>query len=439
MPPTGTEFGRNQVELSRKEIDHLVNRGLARTFEYVLANSPFYRKRFRVSGLQQGDVKSVKDLTQLPFTSKQDIAEAGREMWCVSPDDVIDVSTTSGTTGAPTLYPMTRGDIERLGYNEALCFDCAGLTKKDTVLLAVTMDRCFIAGLAYFEGLRRIGATVVRVGCASPMMALSMMEKLDATAIVSVPSFLKKIADHAAEKNLDLTKSSVKKLVCIGEPVRTRTFELTPLGRQITQSWGAQIYSTYGVTELATSFCECGAGRGGHLLPELIWAEIVDDQGRATPAGQVGEIVATTFGVEAMPLMRFKTGDCSFVINEQCTCGRWTARIGPIVGRKNQMMKIKGTTVFPAAVQAVLDGIEEVAGYVMVVTSESSLSDQLEIIAAVKADEARTRRKIQEHLQAELKVTPSVRIADLNQVESLQQKQDYRKKNIFIDRRSQNP
>lgn len=426
-----------EAGLSPQKITEHADSGIANTFAYAYAHSPFYRKRFKEEGLQPNDVKSVEDLKRVPLTSKQDIAEAGRHLWCVPGKKVVDISTTSGTTGAPTLYPMTQNDIERLGYNEFLSFSCVGLTKKDTVILAVTMDRCFMAGLAYFEGLRKIGATTVRIGTASPIMVLNLMGRFGATAIVSVPSFLKKIAGYAVEKGLDLAKLSVNKLVCIGEPVRAKGFKLTPLGKHISEAWGAKAYSTYGVTEIATSFCECEAECGGHLHPELVWIEILDEKNEPVEEGQVGEIVATTIGVEAMPLLRFKTGDCSFMLRKRCSCGLWTPRIGPIVGRKNQAMKIKGTTVYPAAVRSVLDGIEEIKDYVMIATSQDTLSDKLEIIVAVSGDGPKMERIMREHLQAELKVTPCVRLAGIQEVESLQQREDYRKKQVFIDRRSE--
>jgi phenylacetate-CoA ligase len=300
------------------------------------------------------------------------------------------------------------------------------------------MDKCFMAGLAYFEGLRRIRAATIRVGSGPVAMLLSLLERLQPTAVVSVPSFLKKVAGYAAEKGFDLAGSSVSKLIFIGEPVRTADFQLNSLGEYIAKAWGASLYSTYGVTEMATSLCECEAGRGGHLHPDLLYLEIIDEEGRGVEDGQVGEIVATTFGVEAMPLLRFRTGDCSFLVRERCTCGRWTPRIGPILGRKNQAMKLKGTTVYPAAVQRILDATEEVSDYVLIVTCEAPLSDQLEVVVALKgpvAAEEAARRKLQEKLQGELKVTPSVRIASAAEVEHLQNLDSFRKKHIFIDRR----
>lgn len=433
----GNREGRSRPEeaLTPQETARLLDEGVARTAAYAFANSPFYRERFEAAGLQPRDVASARDLLRLPPTSKHDVAVQGERLWCVPRRRVVDVVTTSGTTGLPTLYPMTEADIRRLGRNECLSFRCAGITADDTVLIAVTLDKCFMAGLAYFEGLRQIGAASVRVGSGSPGMLLGLAERLGATAAVSVPSFLGRIASHAAERGFDLACLPVRKLICIGEPLRDASFRLTPAAEALSRAWGATLYSTYAATELATSFCECDAGRGGHLLPELLHVEILDEAGQGVPDGQVGEVVATTIGIEGLPLLRFRTGDLAFLERERCACGRWTPRLSPILGRKHQMMKLKGTTVFPAAVQRALAGVEEIADYVMIVTSSAPLADELEVVAAVRGGGAAAAQRIRDALRGELKVTPSVRIAPIEEIVRLQGPETYRKKRLFIDRR----
>ena len=424
------EFHWEQADIVRAR-----DRGIKRTVAHAYERSPFWRGRLSQAGLSPRDVESADALSAIPLTHKADLADSGRDLWCVPLEQVVDVVTTSGTTGSPTMYPMTEADIHRLGYNEYLSFLCAGITPADVVLLAVTMDRCFMAGLAYYEGLRQIGATAVRVGSGSPAMLLSLVQRLGATAIVSVPSFLKVITTYAKEQKLVRESCPVTRLIGIGEPVRDAGLALTPLARDLEAAWGAQVYSTYGATEIAGSLCECAAGRGGHLHPELLHIEILDDRGRPVPQGQVGEIVATSLGVEAMPLLRFCTGDLSYVISEPCSCGRRTPRIGPILGRKHQMLKIKGTTVYPAAVQRALEAIPQVTEFVMIATSSDPLSDHLEVVAAVTREAHEAERRIETHLQGEIKVTPAVRIASIEEVTGLRGDGSLRKKRVFIDRR----
>ena len=347
----------------------------------------------------------------------------------------VDVSTTSGTTGVPTLYPLTASDLDRLGHNELLCFQQAGLRPGDIVILAVTIDKCFMAGLAYFEGLRRLGVTAVRVGAGSPAMLLSMTQRLNATAIVSVPSFLKRVAAYASQRGINLAQSTVRKLICIGEPIRESSWRLTSMGAQIAEAWDAQVYSTYGITELACSLCECAAGKGGHLLPQLLHIEILDDAGNAVPDGQQGQLVATTIGVTGMPLVRFATGDITFLTRERCECGIWTPRIGPILGRKDQAMKLKGTTIYPAAVQVALQGIAQIADYVMIATAPTPLSDELEVVIALRGEFPNAHEIIQENLRGALKVSPNIRIASMEEIRRLVDSTELRKQRAFIDRR----
>ena len=336
-----------EPDLNPQKIDAVLDRGVAATVAYARKNSPFYRRQLA----EFPEIRGVADLAQIPLTTKKHVSESNDRFWCIPREKLLDLCTTSGTTGVPTLYPLTQGDLDRLAQNEFLCFRRVGLSPSDLVILAVTIDKCFMAGLAYFEGLRRLGAAVVRVGAGSPAMLLSMIERLNPTAIISVPSFLKRVAAYADQQGRDLARSTVRKLICIGEPVRNPDWTLTPLGSQISQAWNAQVFSTYGNTELASSLCECGAGQGGHVHPQLLHVEILDDAGRPVPDGREGQLVATTIGVEAMPLIRFATGDVTFLTRQRCPCGIWTWRIGPILGRKDQAMKIKGTSVYPAAVQ----------------------------------------------------------------------------------------
>jgi phenylacetate-CoA ligase len=409
----------------------MLDQGIAATVAYARAHAPFYQRKFASAPV----ISTVAELQTLPLTTKAEVSQFNEQFWCGGRDSFVDISTTSGTTGIPTLYPLTLSDLDRLGHNEYLCFQQAGLSPGDVVILAVTIDKCFMAGLAYFEGLRRLGVTAVRVGAGSPAMLLSMVERLKPTAIVSVPSFLKRVAAYAAQQGIDPAQSTVRKLICIGEPVREGNWSLTPLGTQIARAWDARVYSTYGVTELACSLCECDAGMGGHLHPQLLHVEILDDAGNPVPDGREGQLVATTIGVCGMPLVRFATGDMTFMTHERCDCGRWTPRIGPILGRKDQAMKIKGTTVYPAAVQRALQGVERIIDYVMIATAPTPLSDELEVVVALRGDVTGAEELIREKLRGELKVCPAVRIASLQEIHAMVHSTELRKQRVFLDRR----
>jgi phenylacetate-CoA ligase len=425
-----------EADLPPTKISAILDRGVAAAVAYARKHSPFYRQK--LAGAPE--VHGIAGLQSLPLTTKRELSESNEQFWCTPRETFADLCTTSGTTGVPSLYPLTSADLDRLGLNEFLCFRRVGLAPGDLVVLAVTIDKCFMAGLAYFEGLRKLGVSVVRVGAGSPAMLLSMIQRLRPTAIVSVPSFLKRVAEYASQQKFSpqkfsLAESTVRKLICIGEPVRQPDWSLTPLGGQIAQAWNAQIFSTYGITELASSLCECPAGRGGHLHPQLLHAEIVDDAGRPLPDGREGQLVATTIGVEAMPLIRFATGDMTFMTHDRCECGLWTPRIGPILGRRDHAMKIKGTTVYPAAVQRALQGIEQIIDYIMIATAPTALSDELEVVVAWRGESNHAHDLIREKLRGELKVCPTIRLATPAEIQSLGDSRELRKQRVFVDRR----
>jgi phenylacetate-CoA ligase len=244
------------------------------------------------------------------------------------------------------------------------------------------------------------------------------------------------VAEQANQNGFSLNSSSVTKLICIGEAIRDKNFELTNMGRHLSEQWCAQLYSTYGLTEIATAFCECQYGAGGHFHPELVYIEVLDDDGNNVADGEVGELTATTIGVEAMPVLRFRTGDCSFINRSRCACGMETWRVGPILVRKKQMMKLKGTTVYPTAVQQVLENIDGITGYVMIARSDELLSDELEILVSVKDMFAgEIKNIVTQHCQSQLKVKPNVRVVDLKKIEGLQDSGMKRKRVLFIDER----
>ncbi len=394
------------------------------TYRHAAMHSPYYRELFR-------GTDAVPNLSEVPTVDKSVVSGRNLDFLCVPHERVVEVVTTSGTTGKPLLWMLSEPDLQRLAHNEQLSFECAGLTARDTVLVAVAMDRCFMAGLAYWLGLREIGCGVVRTGAASPMLVLEMIERAKPTAIVAVPSFLRVIAGKARETEFDLPSCSVKKAICIGEPVRDAALALNASGRAIETAWGARTYSTYGVTEIANSLCECEAGAGGHLHDKQLHIEVLDDAGNPVGEGKLGEVVATTFGVEAMPLIRYRTGDCAMLFREPCACGRITPRLGPILGRKNQKLKFKGATLYPSALQSVLEEMDGVEAFVIVARTESELSDTVEVLVKATVQLPHLR----EVIQARTKIIPKIRLASSEEIEALQMPPQARKRRTFVDLR----
>ena len=406
---------------------------LSRHVALCARRSPYYRTLFKQNGIDAASL-TMDTLTGLPPTDKTAFAEHNDEFLAVQPSKVVDIVLSSGTTGKPTRVMYTERDLQRLAHNEELSFASCGLTAADIALLTCTMDRCFIAGLAYFLGIRALGAAAIRNGHGTLTGHTDIIASLRPTVIVGVPSFLRKLGRHLAEHGMDPASSSVRKLVCIGEPVRDRHMNLLPLGRDLETIWKASVHSTYASSECITSFCECTACRGGHLHPDLAIVEILDDDNRPLPPGRVGEIVLTPLAIQGMPLIRFKTGDVGFLLTEPCACGRLSPRLGPILGRKQQMMKVRGTSLYPQAVFAVLDDIPGLGEYYLDVQSHDNLSDELTLHLGDRPGRPSVEH-VQERLQAGLRVRLAIVVDPEERLRQHVFSPESRKPVRFVDRR----
>ncbi|MBI4838999.1 MAG: AMP-binding protein [Nitrospirae bacterium] len=399
---------------------------------YIFNISPYYRRD--LNGIDLNKI-TLKNLSSLPFTDKSAFENHNNELLAVPASEIVDIVLSSGTTGQPTKIMYTENDLKRLAYNEELSFAGCGINSDDTVLLTCTMDRCFIAGLAYYLGIRALGAAAVRNGLNSFESHMEIINRLKPTAIVGVPSFLHKLGLFLQSKGIEPRKTNITKLVCIGEPLRDRDLSLLKMGGYLEEIWGAKVFSTYASSETITTFCECTAQKGGHLHPELAIAEIVNDNGEVLPPGEIGEVVVTTFFIEGMPLLRFKTGDVSLLIDEPCGCGRFSPRLGPIIGRKKHMIKYRGTTLYPQAVYSVLDEMGEIAEYYIAVTSDFDLSDALKVYVSIKNNSC-SAEMIMDKLQAHLRVRPEVIISSEEEIRTQVFAGNSRKAIRFIDRRT---
>lgn len=393
---------------SMAEIKTFQEQKLRETLRFVSQHSPFYKKRFADSGISVSDIKTVEDLQKLPVTTKADLQQFNDDFLCVPPNKIIDYATTSGTLGDPVTFGMTDNDLERLAYNEAISFDCAGIKEGDVVQLMTTIDRRFMAGLAYFLGLRKMKVGVIRVGAGIPELQWDSILKYKPTYVITVPSFLLKLIEYAEAHGIDYNNCGIKGAVCIGESLRNQDFSLSTLSRKITEKWNIKLFSTYASTEMSTAFTECEYANGGHHHPELIVVEALDDHNNPVPEGQPGELTFTTLGIEAMPLVRFKTGDIVKLHTEPCACGRNTLRVGPVIGRKQQMIKYKGTTLYPPAMTDVLTGFGNIENHIIEIYTNDLGTDEIVIKLAVKEETEEFLHEIKDHFRAKLRVTPKI-------------------------------
>jgi len=419
-----------------REIKKFQEQKLQELLAYLENNSPFYQKVFRENNINISDIQTLEDLQKIPITTKNDIQQHNDDFFCVTPDKIVDYSTTSGTLGDPVTFGLSDNDLERLAYNEAISFACAGIQKGDVVQMITTIDKRFMAGLAYFLGLRKMGASVVRMGPGIPELQWDSIFRYRPKYLITVPSFLLKMIDYAEKHGIDYKNSSVYGAVCIGESIKNQDFTDNILSRKIKEKWDIKLFSTYASTEMSTAFTECEEQVGGHHHPELIITEILDDNGNPVKEGESGELTITTLGVEAIPLLRFKTGDIVKAHDEPCKCGRNTMRLGPVIGRKQQMIKYKGTTLYPPAMNDILNDFEGILCYQIVIQSNEIGLDEIIIKISTDSDSESFVSEVRDHFRAKLRVSPKIELVDFDILSKTVFNPNSRKPIAFIDLRN---
>jgi phenylacetate-CoA ligase len=421
---------------STLEIKKFQEERLRELLQYLITHSPYYKKLFIEHQIDASQIKSLEDLQKLPVTTKDDIQNNNWEFLCIEKNAVAEFTATSGTLGNPVTIALSRKDLERLAYNEYISFCCANGTAKDCYQLMLTLDRQFMAGIAYYEGIRKLGATVVRVGPGLPQLQLESIQSLNPTVLVAVPSFLVKLIEFAGKENIDLNQTSVRSAVCIGESIRSPELGLSILAKKILDGWNIKLYNTYASTEMQTAFTECSAGTGGHLHPELIIVELLDDNNMPVEKGSPGEVTITTLGVEAMPLLRYKTGDISVAYDESCSCGRNTLRLGPVIGRKQEMIKLKGTTIYPPGIFNIMSEVDFVKDYAVEVITNELGTDELRIhIDADSSNKNEFEQKLKLIFKSRLRVVPEIILTSQNKLFEIHFRGNSRKVKRFLDNR----
>lgn len=421
---------------SADEIRLFQEEKLRETIAYISAHSRFYQRMFRENEINPETIRTIDDLQRLPVTTKLDLQRFNDDFICVDPYDIIDYVTTSGTLGEPVTVALTENDLDRLAYNEFLSFTMAGCKRSDVMQLMTTIDRRFMAGLAYFMGAREMKMGVSRVGNGIPELQWDTIKRIHSTCGMVIPSFIMKLIDYAEKNGIDYRNSTLKKCVCIGEALRTPDGNFTELGKQIHRKWPElQLFSQYASTEMQASFTDCEYFCGGHVPPELIIVEFLDENNNRVSEGEAGEVTVTSIGIEGMPLLRFKTGDIVRHFNEPCKCGRHTTRLSCVIGRKGQMIKFKGTTLYPPALFDILDNIHGVTNYVIEVYTNDLGTDEIKVRVGSERHDDGFAKEIKDAFRAKVRVAPSISFERPEYIAKVQMPAMSRKAVKFIDLR----
>ncbi len=361
---------------SREELAAIQSERLVKTVKRVYDNVPAYRKKMDDIGLKPEDIKSVDDLSKLPFTYKQDLRDNyPYGLFACPMRDVVRIHASSGTTGKQTVVGYTENDLDMWAECAARALVAAGATPDDIVHVSYGYG-LFTGGLGIHAGAQKLGAAVVPASTGNTRRQLQIFKDFGSTVLCCTPSYAMYLADSLAEYGLTKEDLKLKAGVFGAEP-------WTPGMRdQIEAKLGIVAHDIYGLSEIAgpgVAFdCECQNGL--HINEDNFIPEIIDPEtGEVLPYGEQGELVFTCITKEALPLIRYRTKDISSLCIEKCSCGRTLVRMSKVTGRSDDMLIIRGVNVFPSQVESVLLTIKEAAPYYQLVVDRKNNLDTLEV------------------------------------------------------------
>ena len=375
------------------------------TVARLYARVPFYRDKLAAAKLRPEDVRSLADLARLPFTRKDELRQTYPYGLLACPrEDVVEIHTSSGTTGTPVVGAYTAADLKLWSEVMARTLAMAGCTAADTVQNAYGYG-LFTGGLGVHYGARQIGANLLPVSSGNTRRQLMVMRDFGTTLLTCTPSYALFLAEAAREEGFDLRDLPLK-AGCFGAEPWSETMR-----DEIETKLGLRAHDIYGLTELIGPgvAAECAYRDGLHFNEDYFYPEIVDpDSGEVLPEGAKGELVITSLGREGSPLLRYRTRDITYLMREPCACGRTTTRIHRLLGRTDDMLIVRGVNCFPSQIENVLLRIEGTQPHYQIVidrgaTHLDEIEIQVEVEDAIFSDITRGMEQLRSRIHAELK------------------------------------
>ena len=400
--------------MPRGELRELQSRRLADTVERVYEHVPFYRERLDEAGVSPGDVTSVDDLHRLPFTSKEDFRDNyPTGLFAVPMTEVRRIHASSGTTGKPKVVGYTEADLEMWGDVMARSLFAAGVRPGDTVQNAYGYG-LFTGGLGFHDGIEALGATVIPTGGGNTARQISMLEDLESDALACTPSYCLYLAEQAAERGVDVRDLPVSTVIIGAEPFTD------PMRREIEAAMGVTAIDVYGLSEIVGPgvAIECAEVQDGlHVWEDLFYPEIVDPEtGEPLPAGEEGELVVTTLTKEALPVLRYRTGDMTTLDESPCDCGRTARRMANISGRTDDLLIVRGINVYPSQIEAAMVDIEGVAPFYRIDLRREDTLDTIELTVEHHEGYADSHDELEAAITDRLRDALDIRLDELSVV-----------------------
>jgi phenylacetate-CoA ligase len=403
--------------MGRAQLERLQGDRLGELVDRLYRRVPFYRRRMEERGLKPADVNRIADVAKLPFLTKDDMREVyPLQLLAVDLSEIVEVHTSSGTTGTPVVDAYTAKDIGIWAESMARTLAMGDTSRADVVHNAYGYG-LFTGGLGVHYGARLIGAAIIPISGGNTTRQLSILRDFKATVLTCTPSYALHLAEAASEQGLDFQ----------GLPLRVGLFGAEPWSESMRLELEAKLrlkaLDIYGLTEVIGPgvASECEVQDGLHICEDLFYPEIIDPQtGQVLPDGAKGELVLTTLNKEGTPMLRYRTRDITFLDHAPCRCGRTAVRMHRLLGRTDDMLIIRGVNVFPSQIEEVLLRLEGVEPhYQLIVEREESLDVlevQVEMNEQLFSDEIkqleRSERRIAEALFAALGIQTRVKLVE---------------------------
>lgn len=406
------KYWNEEIEtMPRPELEKLQLERLKEIVKFSYENSPYYKRTFDAAGVSPDDIHELSDLAKFPFINKQTERETQGvgsflgELCCVPEEEVIFISSSSGSTGVPTISPFTKEDFDEFQDTESRWFWQVGMRPKDRYIHALNFS-LYVGGPDVI-GAQNLGALCIWGGTLPSERLLFVLKTYQPTIIWTSPSYAWYLGETAKKNGIDPKKDlAIKTIIVAGE--MGGSIETTR--KAIEDLWGAKVYDFYGLSDIyGACAAMCDAKDGLHIAEDQIYVETVDlHTGKVIPNGQVGELVYTTLRKKARPMIRFRTGDIGRIDQIKCSCGRTHGRIH-ILGRKDDMFIVSAVNVFPSDIEAVIRGIKGITGEYLVRIYEKDLTCKYNVEVEKNADNSETDEELAARVSSAIKARVGVK------------------------------
>lgn len=411
----------NKECMPREQMRELQGKRLCKLVQYVYHNVPFYRHKMQEMDLTPDDIRSIDDITKLPFTTKQDLRDNyPYGLMAAPPSEVVRVHASSGTTGNPTIVGYTRRDLSIWSEVMSRCLSAYGVTRDDTFSVSYGYG-LFTGGLGAHYGVENLGATVIPASTGNTEKHVRLIRDLHITGIACTPSYALYLAEVVEKMGIRKEELGLRIGAFGAEPWTEN------MRQEIQNRLGLKGYNIYGLSEIVgpgVSY-ECQEQFGSHINEDHFYPEIIDTVTlESLPYGTQGELVFTTLTKEGMPLLRYRTKDLTSLIADPCPCGRTSVRMTPIMGRSDDMLIIRGINVFPSQVESVILGMKEFEPQYMLVVDRKNNLDTLEVQVEVRRDffsddigsMLKLKKTLSDRLKSVLSISADVKLVEPNSI-----------------------